>query len=98
MEEPTNITVFEAINLDRMELFIGATTLPMNALIESFRAELPPEVRSWNSIEGVAYRSLEFHLDASDAAAFIQRYAAAQKGWKIITTDRIVRPKDRKTR
>jgi hypothetical protein len=90
MSESSNVTVFEAINFIRKERFIGATTLKMNDLISLFRSAAPLEARSWLSNEVVEYRSLEFGLDAAGAAAFIGRYAATQKGWKIITTDRIL--------
>ena len=90
MTESPNVTVFEAMNLSRKELLIGATTLPMSELIAGFRGAPPSETRGWRFDEGVAYRSLEFGLNAEDAAAFIRRYAATQRGWRIITLERII--------
>jgi hypothetical protein len=84
------VTVFSAINRARKEMYVGATTLPMNALIASFRAAPPAEMRSWEPQDAVEYRSHEFELDAEDAPGCIERYAAAREGWRILTADRII--------
>lgn len=89
MEKSTRVTVFEAINRRRNELFIGATPNPMHVLIVRFRESPPRGTASWLPDE-VEYRSLAFDLDVEEAAACIRRYAAAQTGWKVLTASEVI--------
>lgn len=81
---PPKLTVFEASNPARREVFVGATPLAMSALIASFREAFPPQLRHWRPREEVTYRSLEFGLSAARAAAFVRKYAAGPRGWRVI--------------
>lgn len=90
MESGARVTIFEAINLSRKELFIAATALPMHALIASISASAPPEVGGWRTDDAVEYRSLAFNMKPADAPAFIRLYSATQAEWRIITTARII--------
>jgi hypothetical protein len=89
MADLLKVTVFEAINLSRREIFVGATKLAMSELMANFGAVAPPEVSHWLPGEPVDYRSLEFDMDPAAADAFIRNYAATQADWRVITARRI---------
>lgn len=89
MEKQTRVTVFEAINRVRGELFIGATPRPMHVLIAELRHSPPPETASWLPDE-VEYRSLAFDLEREEAKDYIRRYAAARSGWKVYTAGEVI--------
>lgn len=78
---PVKVTVFEAVNDRRREIFVGVTTLPMHELI----ARPPETIRHWTEGE-TAFRSLEFGLPLDEARAFIERYAQvnAREGWTVL--------------
>jgi len=85
MEEKLNrLTVFEAINRKRKEIFIGSTPQPMHAAIADFRASPPPGTAFWKP-EDVEFRSLAFDVAADKARAVIRLYAAAHPDWKVLT-------------
>jgi hypothetical protein len=84
------VTVFEAVNLSRREIFIAATTLPIHEVVARHAAALPEEIHHWRPDEFVDHRSLEFGMEAPVAADFIEKYAATQPGWRVIATKRII--------
>ncbi|HXT01951.1 MAG TPA: hypothetical protein VN915_14850 [Elusimicrobiota bacterium] len=84
MERANRVTVFEAVNRTRRQVFIGATTQPMHALIAGFRASPPAGTADWRPDE-VEFRSMAFDVDAREAADSIRRYAQAHEGWMVLT-------------
>jgi hypothetical protein len=83
------VTIFEAANHARKEIVVGATALSMNALIAKLRVAPLPAMASWGH-DGVQYRSLEFEVDAAEAAGYIERHAATRAGWRVMAADRII--------
>lgn len=90
MAEPRKVTIFESVNRARREIFLGAASITMTALIARLDAARPAEIGHWRAGEPVEHRSLEFGLDADSAAAFIERYAATLTGWRVIVSERII--------
>ncbi len=90
MADLLKVTVFEALNLPRREIFVAATTRSMNELIADWKAHPPAELR-WRPAESIDFRSLEFDMNAEEAVAFIKKYAltVVPDGWKIVTSERI---------
>ena len=91
MGKSARVTVFEAINRSRREIFIGATAQPMHVMISAFRAAPPAGTESWLPDE-VEYRSLAFDVELEQAEGIVRRYAAAQEGWKVRTSREIIAP------
>jgi hypothetical protein len=85
MDQSPTVTVFEAINRPRKEVFIGATALTMAELMFAFRRAPPSAARHWTRDDAVEFRSLEFGMDPRDAEAFIREYSAtmARGGWLV---------------
>lgn len=81
---PKGLTVFEAVNVSRREIFVGCTDLPMHALTAGFGRPFPPELGGWRPHDTVSYRSLEFGLSAGEAAAFILAHSPRREGWRTI--------------
>lgn len=84
------VTVFEASNESRREVYVGTTTLSMSALIAGFGEKRPAALRHWRPSETVRFRSLEFGMSAAAAAAFIRGYASGRSGWRVIRGRRSV--------
>ncbi|UPT74849.1 MAG: hypothetical protein M0D55_03800 [Elusimicrobiota bacterium] len=86
MLETGNVTVFEVVNLSRRELFVGRTTLPMNALIAHHRAARPAAMKGWGHGDDVEYRALEFGMTPRAALEFARGYVASfrRDGWRVI--------------
>lgn len=87
----TRVTVFEAINRARAEIYIGATPHPMHMMIASFRASPPAGTAAWKPDE-VEFRSLAFGLEVEEAKRSMRRYAAAHPGWKVFTDPEVAGP------
>lgn len=84
MGRTTKVTVFEASNESRREVYIATTTLSMNALITRLGQRRPAALRHWRPAEPVRFRSLEFGMAPADAAAYIRGYASGRSGWRVI--------------
>lgn len=81
-------TVFEAVNEDLKEIFIGKTRLPMFEAIELLRRSPPPALRHWAMNRWIFFRSLEFGLEREAARELIARRAGGiPEGWRSILTD-----------
>lgn len=82
--ESKTITVFEAINHDRKEIYVGMTTEPMFETIRRLKSAPPTSIREWDFDSIKDYRSIEFGLSEKDAKVFIDQYVktAAPKGWR----------------
>jgi hypothetical protein len=85
MARTPKVTVFEAINRPRKEVFIGATALTMAELMIAFRRTPPPAVAHWKYEESVEFRSLEFGMEPAEAEAFVREYSASMRlgGWRV---------------
>lgn len=84
-----NVTVFEVVNPIRKELFVGLTTLPMNALIAHHRAAPPKALWEWQEADRIEYRSLEFGMTAAAAVEFLRGYVSSfrRDGWRVVTDE-----------
>lgn len=91
MERATRVTVFEAINRARKEIYIGATSQQMHVTIAAFRASPPPGAAEWLPDE-VEFRSLAFELTVPEAAEAVRRYASAHAGWTVLTDPALIGP------
>jgi hypothetical protein len=91
MPETGGVTVFEVVNEKRKELFVGRTTLPMNALIAHHRAAPPAAMKGWSK-DDAAYHALEFGLTAPAAIEFARGYVASfrRDGWRVVTDEKAV--------
>lgn len=87
--EKGNVTVFEIVNLKRKELFVGRTTLPMNAMIAHHRHALPAPIKGWRDADDVEYRGLEFGLTAAAALEFARGYVSSfrRDGWRVLSDE-----------
>lgn len=79
------ITVYEAINLSRLEVYLGTTTLLAAQLEAEFRKNVPQQVAHWGDPSGVVIRCLEYSVPKKEASALIERYAAREslRSWTV---------------
>ena len=80
----TLVTVYEAINDTRREIFVGLSMRFMGDVGLSVR-DLP-ELRHWKAGEDVRVRGVEYGVPMRDAWDFLRRYALsrANAGWNVV--------------
>jgi hypothetical protein len=88
MPETGGVTVYEVVNARLKRLFVGRTTLPMNALIAHHRAAPPAAMKGWSK-DDAEYRALEFGLTQGAALEFARGYVASfrRDGWRAIVEE-----------
>lgn len=82
----TLVTVYEAINDTRRELFIGLSTLFMSDIESRLRAR--QELAHWKDADRTRVQAIEYGMPYNSAREFLARYeqAKANAGWKILST------------
>lgn len=78
--------VFEAINDQLQEIFVGASELPVFAMIQRLRDRPPKAIAHWN-MKLAEFRSLQFDLTEDDARRFIRGWVkrTLPRGWRYLT-------------
>jgi hypothetical protein len=80
------VTVFEAINHTRKEIFVGVTTQRVPESIHARTKDASGQIAHWKGAETVECRSIADNVRVQDACRFAAHYAAAiaGTGWRII--------------
>lgn len=88
------ITVYEAANDTRREVYVGTTNLLIDQLIRAFHSFLPRVARHWKKEDRILFRCVEYSIPVSEARKFIDGYAKsdALKGWKVLRDEPAARP------
>jgi hypothetical protein len=82
-----DVTVFEAVNNDLKEIYVASTTKQIFEAMSDLGKQLPAAISHWRPKgHSINFRSLEFHMSAEAARAFIARHTARPwpEGWKYI--------------
>jgi hypothetical protein len=79
------ITVYEARNPKRRELFLGTTSLLSPKLAEEFAASPPPEISHWKPDDGASLSCLAYAIPAKEAREFMRKYARLRRrgSWRV---------------
>ncbi len=80
------VTIFEASNDTTKELYVGITSLLIDALIRSHYRHLPHEISHWAREHQVSYRCVEYAMPRGEASDFVKHYqrSTSAKGWKTL--------------
>lgn len=80
------VIVFEAINEDRKEHYVGATALGFEELTSRPLGALSPRLARWAPEERARLRIVENLLPPEAVADFVRHYAAsvARAGWRVL--------------
>jgi len=86
---PPLVTVYEAVNDNLKEAYIGATASPYEEVAARFRDRLPPAASHWDPDHTVSVNIVENSLRPDDARDFMVHYAASLEavGWRTIRED-----------
>lgn len=84
------VTVFEAVNETRKEIFVGVSDLLIDQLERAFQSSPPKSVQHWTSDDRILFRSIEYSVAAKETDDFIDAYLRndALKGWKTFRGER----------
>jgi hypothetical protein len=80
------VTVFEAANDTTKELYVGVTSLFIDAVIRSHYRRPPREIAHWAREHQISYRCVEYAMPRDAASEFVKNYtqSTAVKGWKTV--------------
>jgi hypothetical protein len=80
------VTVFEASNVTRKEIYAGTTAYLLDQLVKDFKKRPPKAASHWKEDDEVAYHCVEYALPPGDAQSFLEGYSrsAALMGWKVV--------------
>lgn len=80
------VTVFEASNVTRKEIYAGTTGYLLERLVKDFKTAPPKAAAHWRRDDEIAYHCVEYALPPEDAESFLDGYArtAAILGWKVV--------------
>lgn len=80
------VTVYEAINETRREIFIGLSSYFMNEI--EARVRKRPELAHWQATDRTRVDAIEYGIPLSVARDFLKRFetAKANEGWKILSS------------
>jgi len=83
------VTVYEAVNDNLKEAYLGTTASPYEEVAARFRDSLPPAASHWDPRHAVSVNLVESSLQLDDAREFIVHYAASLEavGWRTIRED-----------
>ena len=89
MVEADDFTVFEIVNLELKEIYVGATRRAIHELARRLHLETHEPIKHWDLREAEPIRSIEFDLKESDARAFIVNYVKTNlpEGWRFLHLD-----------
>lgn len=92
------VTVYEAVNESRREIFVGLSTFFM-AEIES-RLRHRPELAHWQETDRTRVDAIEYGIPLSVARDFVKRFetAKANQGWKVLSSTELDTAKAAKRR
>lgn len=81
----TLVTVYEAINDTKREIFVGISTRFMNDIETRLRAR--QELAHWKSTDRTRVQAIEYGMPYDAARDFLARYehAKANAGWKVLS-------------
>jgi elongation factor P hydroxylase len=84
--EPRNYAVFEIVNADLKEIYVGSTNRAIFEIARGFHRAPPESIKHWNFAGVETVRSIEFGLGAEDARAFVTNYIGTElpDGWRFI--------------
>jgi hypothetical protein len=79
------VSVYEAVNDGRREIYLGTTLHLADHLTTSFRSTPPKAVAHWGPGEKIFINIVEYSIPQRDVAKFIDHYAssAASAGWTV---------------
>lgn len=79
-------TIYEAINEETAEIYVGMTPLPMFEEMLRVKKNPPPSIAHWDWERVDAFRSVEFNMTKKEAEAFLEGYARATPpaGWRYV--------------
>lgn len=82
----SGLSVYEALNHARKEIFIGVTSRPLIELIAVPRTWFPPEIAHWEPSEILAIRRIKDGMSAAAAWEFSDIYTGyiERAGWTIL--------------
>lgn len=82
----SRLSVYEALNHSRKEIFIGVTARPLIELIAVPRSWFPDEIVHWGATEHLAVRRVAEDLPPKDAWQFSSIYMGyiEREGWTVI--------------
>jgi hypothetical protein len=80
-------TVFELVNENEKQIYVGATRLPVFRLASELARQPPKAIKHWDLDHATTVRSVEFDLDEADAKVFIKQYVATAlpSGWRYLS-------------
>ncbi|MBI2387109.1 MAG: hypothetical protein HYV14_14045 [Elusimicrobia bacterium] len=87
---PPLVAVYEAVNDNLKEAYLGITGQPYDSVAARFRRSPPPPASHWDPDHAVSVNVVENSLRLDDARDFIVHYAASLEavGWRTIREDR----------
>jgi hypothetical protein len=80
------VCVYEAINDDLREIFVGATTDELPDLTLKHVFQKPKEIAHWRGEHRITYRAVEYAIPKAHADPFIEAYchSRAMSSWKVL--------------
>ena len=88
-DRPPLVVVYEAVNDDLKEAYLGTTDQPYESIASRFRKSPPPAASHWDPDHAVSVNLVESSLRPDDARDFLVHYAASLEavGWRTIRED-----------
>ena len=86
MPKQRGYTVFEIVNEQRHEIYVGATRDPISQMPDAIRRRRPKSIKDWDLDDMKPIRSIEVNMGEKDARDFIGNYVkiAMSKAWHFL--------------